>query len=698
MSKVLTYVTIAGTNITSFVLSWNVTDTFGDEIPDAKIVFGKNILVSYPSILNGQEVIIKRGYTTGQEETVFDGYIDEINKNKSIVEITAKNKLIKLVKSNVNNTYDKNIDSQAGVGSAIMIDLITTYGDLSADTTSVISTGSIIIIDKFFCKKTDVFERLRMLCNVFDYQIYYSYSDNKVHCEPIGYTSNTNVLTVGTTVANVPKWEKDSSQLINQIEVDGAEQLVETTESGRIGVTSGYTTTDVTLLNIPYSVKVYANSSNPPTTLRTGGVPNSTITFDYYVDNNVRKIVWNSGTYNPPANDYVEVRYSYPAPIPVIQKRQSSIDLYGLSETIKKFSDIHTVEDAIKRGQLYLDTYSVPFIRTEPFVPSISSSYAVGQTVSIVDGYNNENRSLVITKIKKKFPHNYDVITAGDKEYSIAAYQQQTLDRIKRLEEDLSRNDGLLIQIIDLDFTVSPRKRYTKMQRSKIFDTFVLNHPINGLLSMGTVLDTFETGHAVNWSGSASLTLSDDAVTFREQAGSMKVISTAGSSTITLTSNTSYGNVSTYTGVNNGTPNKGTIGIWLNSPNTTAFSSITLRIGSGASDYIECSAREYRTVDGYNNFGSLSYSLYLGWNYFLFDLDNPSSVVGTPDWTICDYTRFALVETANTTFYVDYLTISKSNFIGLNGLGDRSLTIDDPKNTISGEMIYDEFAYDTEFS
>lgn len=483
MARIQTYVTVDGIDVTSKVMGWNFVDTFGDEIPDMVIKFSKSVL-GLVTAASGAEVIVKRGPVTGQEYNVFKGDIDTVQKNIGQIIIKAKDKLIALVRTNVNTSFDKDIDVEAGVGSAIANTLITSaaFGGLSTNSgATVVSTGATVLLEKFVCRKTDVFERVKTIADIYDYQIYYNYDDDFVYFEPTGYTANANTLTVGTNVSNLPVWEFDNTQLVNKIRVEGAEQIVETTESGQIGVTSGYTVSDVLLTKQPFSTKVFCDSANPPTTLRIGGTLGATGTFDYYVDEQNKKIIWNS-TYTPGGSDFVEVRYGYPSPIPVLRNRATSITLYGLSATTKHFSDIRTVEDAINRGDLFLDLYSQPFVRTKLHVPSIANNYRAGETVSIVDNVNGETRDLVINKIVKKFPHKYDIIHVGNKEYKMAEYNRFTLDRIKRLEEELSKNDDILIQIIDVSRTFKPRRRYLKLQKEVIADTnsLIWDHPTQG--------------------------------------------------------------------------------------------------------------------------------------------------------------------------------------------------------------------------
>ena len=482
MVRIKTYVTINSIDVTSQVVGWKFVDTFGDEIPDISITLGKGVL-SLVTPTNGHSVVVKRGPTTGQEDNVFKGKIDTVVLDGGKVIVKCKDELIALVKSSVNTSYDKDIDAFAGVGSAIAKDLIETYGGMSTNSGATVqSTGAVVLIEKFVCRKTDVFERLRTIMDIYDYQIYYNYDDDYVYFEPKGYQTNVNTLTVGSNVANLPKWEYDNTQLVNQIRVEGAESLVETTETGQIGVTSGYTQATITLTKKPHSVKVWCDAASPPTTLRTGGTLGATSTFDYYVDEQNNRIVWNTAQYTPGAADHVLIFYSYPAPIPVIRKRQSSIDAYGLSSTIKHFSDVRTVEDAMNRGDLFLETYAEPFVKTILNVPSITNDYRAGEKVTVVDAINDEDRELVINKIVKSFPHKYDELSVGNSEYSLAEYNRMTLDRIKRLEEELSKNDDILITIIDLTRSFKPRRRYFKLQKQSIAgDTLIWNHGTYGI-------------------------------------------------------------------------------------------------------------------------------------------------------------------------------------------------------------------------
>lgn len=486
MVRVKTVVTIAGIDVSSKVVKWRFIDAINNDIPDMLIRFSKNV-DTLVTLANGQEVRVKRGNTLGTEENVFIGNIDTVDQDYPFLIVKARDKLIELVHTDINKTFDKNVDTEGGVGSALAETIIE--GGDSTLTATVVSTGTNAedLIDKFPCRKTDRFERLRVLADFYGYQTYFDYDDETVHFEPEGNTTNGNNITVKSNqVAGLPIWQSDNTQLINQIRVEGAEQLVETEETGTIGTTSGYTTTDILLSFQPTSTRVFVDG-----TLKIGGVPGSTSTFDYSVDESEKKIVWNTSQFAPTGGEVVDVRYSYPRPTPVLVKRNSSIASYGISSTVKHFSDIKTVEDARKRGNLYLDAYAEPFLKSMVKVTSINNSYRVGQKVRIIDTVNGRDELLVINKVIKEWPHKFDQVHVGDKDYTIAEYNRLVLDKIKRLEEFQSKNDDLLIQVFENTKTYSWRHRaFTLVKRDRTADSVLTLSLKNGKseLTAGNVL------------------------------------------------------------------------------------------------------------------------------------------------------------------------------------------------------------------
>jgi len=159
------------------------------------------------------------------------------------------------------------------------------------------------------------------------------------------------------------------------------------------------------------------------------------------------------------------------------------------------------------------------------------------------------------------------------------------------------------------------------------------------------------------------ITLSDDSVNFLVGSKSVKATwTTSGAHSITHVA--TLGDISAYTGASSGTPVKGTIGLWVYQSSANQLSDLVLKIGSSGSNYKQYSG----TLSNPNK----TLAADTGWMYVLFDLDNPSGGAGTPVWTstaYCVISFTAVSASGNASF--DYFTISKSNSIGLNGLGNR---------------------------
>ncbi len=675
-----TKVTIAGTDVTSYVITYTVTDTVEDITP-AQIALRADVL-SLVSLTQEQEVVITRGGTTSTDNTIFRGFTSSIKKVSGVnINIEAFDKLWKLQRVTLTKTYDINIDPEAGVISAIAEDLIETFGGLTAD---VEATGSVNVLQKFIIRGDGLLDKLKQLAEIVDYWVYYDPDADTVNFKSRGFTTFGTNLQVGTNLTAVPLWNYDYTQIANNVTLKGDYQEFETTETD----TGDGLETEYTLTFKPESIKVFVNS-----VLQTGGVPGQASTFDYSVDKENKKITFEVA---PPNTQPIEFQYSYLQPIKLTQQNPTSIAAFGNYSVTKDIETIQTLSDAEEKIQEILNKFSGPIVKASSVKVFNVFGMQAGQKVTIIDGVNDESRDVFIREIRYSYPDIIDDIRVDNEPlFQDYVLKNAVRKRIERLERRNESDSDLLISRFSFSRFFKPRRRYMQLQRSKIFDSFVFNHPINGVMGVGQILEGFDSSSG-SWTPSAGITLADDASTVQVGAGSLKhTFTSTGSQTITSTQ--SFGNLSNETGVGTGTPTQGTCGIWWNSPNTTGITAVKMRLGSSASNYIECTGREYRTVDGYNNWSSLAFGLINGWNYFLFDLDNPDSTVGTPDWGAVDYTRFEYTVASTHVAYIDYFTISSSNFIGANGLGDRSQVVESAAKLVQGNLVYDEFVYDTTF-
>ena len=174
-------------------------------------------------------------------------------------------------------------------------------------------------------------------------------------------------------------------------------------------------------------------------------------------------------------------------------------------------------------------------------------------------------------------------------------------------------------------------------------------------LGRGQQLDDFEGGVA-SWTSFGN-TLTSDSVTFLVGSKSAKMV--ANSTPFSISTTQSFGDLSAYSGAASGAPITGTLGIWVYLAAATAIQSVSLKVGSSASNYTQVSG----VKGGYA-------SKIAGWNYYVFKLKD-GSTVGNPNWTAVSYAFLNFVSSVPPTIYADYFTIGKGDSIALNGIGRR---------------------------
>jgi hypothetical protein len=452
----LTRVKINSVDVTSYLINYEKEDAYGDTIAEVELNLVRNVK-NVLTIDMGMTLEIWRGWGSPDEEKIFNGYVESYNPEGGKVKITGKDKLWDLVRREVTHIYDSTIDASAGKISEIFKDLVTTYGGLNADATSIQDSGTGLTIGKFICNHTDIMERCKTLKKILDWQFYYRTDTDKVYFEPQGFTTNSTILTVGNNIIEVPKWTYDTTEMVNDLTVVGAFQEIETTETGRIGSTSGYNIDSISINFEPISVKVYIDTSNPPNTLKTGGLPDSTVIYDYYVDKNQKKILPAVGT-NFIMDDYAEIRYSRAVPIPVHMYNQASIDKYGDFRKTVTYKDLRNVADAEIKGANYLSKYSSPFILATLKVKNVGSyNLKIGQMIRVIDSISSPNvdGNFIISRHRIRYPSDYDEIVVGDKAFRLAEWQASVEERIKRINEDEIANQDMITELITIDNSIS---------------------------------------------------------------------------------------------------------------------------------------------------------------------------------------------------------------------------------------------------
>lgn len=256
-------VVINGIDVSDYVLRFIVTKEVSSPISSATILLKKSILtlldVNKDNAI-GKSVEIYRGITSPDEEIIFKGEITNSKQDGNLYNLGCLDNYNKAVRAEITRFYDKEISPEAGIVSEIFKTNINDYTDLIADDTSVQYSGTEFILDKFWCNHADVFERNDALAKAINWQHYYDEQTGKVRFEPKDYTINEDlVLEVGVNIVEIPEWEYDTDEMINELTVKGSEQEVETTifASG-----DGTENQKVVLPYTPISMKVYVGSGS----------------------------------------------------------------------------------------------------------------------------------------------------------------------------------------------------------------------------------------------------------------------------------------------------------------------------------------------------------------------------------------------------------------------------------------------------
>lgn len=468
-----------GIDISSYIISAEGEKDYTETVGTANFQISLAIenVMSIDGTLNGKSITWQRGVLSATEFYKFRGLVVNVKRGPSYFTLVCKNKYYIAQRREVTTSYDKNIDPEAGVLSAIFTDLMSSYAGLNVDSSTVQNSGTLYTVNKFVCRRSQVYERGDDIAEALNWQHYYNDYDDYVYLEPRGFVDSGVTLQVGVNVTESPTFNFDASKLTNKLTVEGAVQAVQSTIFSNGTNVAGQT---VTLTYAPTSVKVYVGTgtytpgsgtkpSLTETNLKVGGKINATTgTYDYVYDDepNIKKVYFYDTTlgsqpsFTPgTGTNNIEIQYTYDVPTPITIKNQSSIDTYGLYEKTITKDDIKTVSDAEIYAQNYLARFSQPFTVSTLKVSGLDDIRA-GRMYTVIDTEKGINMQLVVSKVKYFYPFKPDEITVGDAVAMEQDIQTDLLDRVKRLEEKDQNNDGILRQLITFETETTIGNRY----------------------------------------------------------------------------------------------------------------------------------------------------------------------------------------------------------------------------------------------
>lgn len=506
----------------------------------------------------------------------------------------------------------------------------------------------------------------KLVCDTINYVLRFDENKN-IYLERKGSLTVAKTLTVGTEIVNMPKWTYSVDDVVNSLILEAGTQRFGKKET----IIATADQEEITLKYIPVDISITLNG-----TLLSPEVE-GTLSGDYIVDAGKRKIKFNTPLSE---SDNVLIDYSYDVSIKVRDRIQESVDFYKILKEVKiNKPHINTFRDARKYARTYLDNKAWAVPKTQElilldFYPEISTN----SKIRIIDNINKQpiNAEFLISEIILDYPKVACKLTIGQFDRFLDN-QHDIMEKIKDLETN--PDNFQFVQKtprIDSRFKVKTKISIINQRYRYLNDSFVPNHPENGMLweeSEAFVIDDFDD--LTNWTVTNG-NKTQDSVDFvydkytKSPAGNSLKSNTGSSTSFWITNSSLTLDLSSVVGVTTGTAQSGCVGVWVKS--NKDLISATLRIGHNSSNY--CYINTGYSYPIINDEFIINNNT---WTYILFPIKN-QSIIGNIDWTNINYLHLRLNKIGEPAeIKIDFLTISKSDNIGANCLGDRR-----------GEFIY----------
>ena len=482
---ILEYCEVNGTDVSAYVQTWKVIRAMDNKISKASIRFNHKVLdvINFDLSNAFHTIEIYRGVSAGNEKRIFKGEIYDFSLTGANITGLCRSEYYKSVRAEITKSFDKDIDTEAGKISALVITLMEDYACFTGDSSSVQDSGTVHILTKFICNHADVFERCQKLSEALDWQSYYNPEDDKIYLEPRGYSTYATILEVGVNVINSPMWDIKKDSMINYYAIIGGEDIVETEETF-----DGDAAEDTfTLGNTPVSVRMEVGG-----TLQTGGNEATTGSFDYQVDIENKQVKFEAGSVPGIGVGNVKAIYTHTLSRPVVQFDQESIDAYGEFKKTDFVIELVNVNDLTEYSNQIIATYKDPFISSKLIVIDAEDLFP-GLQARCKDSVNNIDSFLYITRVEMNYPYRGDVVNVGDEDIRIKNFGTTTTDRIRRLEEEIGKNPKKLTHVFLSKRSIPFKRRYLELRKRSVetaSDVFILGHADYGILGTNKLGDS----------------------------------------------------------------------------------------------------------------------------------------------------------------------------------------------------------------
>ena len=331
-----------------------------------------------------------------------------------------------------------------------------------------------ITISKFIVKDETPAKVAERLIKLLNWQLRTD-NDKNFYFEPEGNTTNNKALIVNTNCYVNGTWKYTPNSIINDLTLKGGNALFDTSES--FTATASQTTFTV-MKKIAGNIRITDNGTEV-----VGGIEGSTTTYDYYVDNDDKTIIFLVGR---TVGHTIVITYAYEVPIKINARDEPSI----LANTTfsRKITDKSIVKmaDARKRAKQILKTYST-LTKQAILLVGYNTDYLPGQTVTVTDSFNNIDQQLVISKVQLKYPQGQKLVTVGTPSLNMFTWQKDIDDRLRVLEQAQDNSD-LIQQYKNFTEQINITEKVGRIRgrTETLGDSWIVGSSTNGIVGTNT--------------------------------------------------------------------------------------------------------------------------------------------------------------------------------------------------------------------
>ena len=474
MSELYKQATIAidSVNVNNYLISLEINEV-RNGIRDATVVLDHKI-TDYITVKNGLIVEIDLNYIGDTHKyKKFHGYINNIQDSISGTLLECVDDLWKCTGETITKVY-KETDSYSGDPTKILIDLYD-HVDIVADTTTIDPTS--VVLPEITCDSAYVSEKIDGIVGALGWDQYYDPEDSKAHVVNSDlYATYSTPLVVGKNVQNLPEYNDNIYQTINEIELQG----VSSDSAYKETFTGDGSTKIFTVTRTPLSTYIYVTVDGVE---QKGSVDGASTAYDYLINKQQGFIEFATA---PAAGKSIVVNYTATELTSVTVDDEDSQADHTKRKLVVSVTDAITIDDALERAKSMIKTSKNNFYDFSVNAVNVLD-ISCRNYVNFEDMSSNTYlNGLYVNKITWKWPEYYEVLQLGTKPFDTDEILYTTEQRVKKLER--KRQEGQVLTINKIS-TGSMRVSLDSLKIDKISYGSTTNSVFSTLRAPPTIVD-----------------------------------------------------------------------------------------------------------------------------------------------------------------------------------------------------------------